>query len=628
MHSFNLPSRLATLFALAIGLSACGGGGDNTEPPIIEPPVQDENHPPVAEAGPDQSVDDGATVTLDASATTDEDGDSLAFTWRQTAGPEVVLEADTGDSADADPVRSFTAPTVPGGTTLTFEVTVDDGEDTATDTVTVTVNDVTAPTGQMTPQGDILGKAEAITVMFSEPINSAAAVLTGTLADEANAAWSDGDTVLTLTPKADDGEWISGSGKDLSISVTDTAGNSANSLDANFLVKLVFENFQAADVVVGQPDMTSEIAETDADSLSGAPYGRALIHNDRLYVSDYRGERVLGFSSIPTANGASADFVIGQPDFTTGTAGTSRKAIDGPQGLSAFDNKLIVTGYSNNRIAIYDVMPTELENSAPLSEAEMAVVVGQDNFTSSGTGCSAYNLDSPEDSIVTPDGKLLVSDTSNSRVLIWNTLPTGNGIPADMVLGQQDFDTCVYNDQDGNGTTDGPAANTLSYPAGVWSDGKKVVVLDDSNNRVLIWNTFPTSNGQPADLVLGQSDFSHSAGNDSDGDDVTDSVAANTIYDPYDGVASNGVQLFVGDSSNNRVLVWNSWPTENHQAADVVLGQKDFLVNARNDSDGDGVYDGTPTEQTLDYPTGVYVHGDKLIVTDNGNYRYLIYTSK
>ncbi len=47
-------------------------------------------------------------------------------------------------------------------------------------------------------------------------------------------------------------------------------------------------------------------------------------------------------------------------------------------------------------------------------------------------------------------------------------------------------------------------------PQGVWIQGSKLFVADTQNNRVLIWNTIPTQNNQPADVVLGQPDFTTS----------------------------------------------------------------------------------------------------------------------
>ena len=223
-------------------------------------------------------------------------------------------------------------------------------------------------------------------------------------------------------------------------------------------------------------------------------------------------------------------------------------------------------------------------------------------------------------------GKLIVADSNNNRVLIWNTIPTTNGAPADVVLGQGDFTHNTANDDNQDGVADAaPTARTLYYPSGIWSDGTRLIVADGNNNRILIWNTFPTSNFAPADVVLGQGDFTHSTHNDDNQDGVADATpTARTLYYPYF-LDSNGTQLFVTDSDNNRVLIWNSIPTVSFTPANGVLGQGDFTHNAANDDNQDGVADAAPTARTLFFPAGVHIFGKTLIIADYDNYRYLIY---
>ena len=95
-------------------------------------------------------------------------------------------------------------------------------------------------------------------------------------------------------------------------------------------------------------------------------------------------------------------------------------------------------------------------------------------------------------------GRLFVSDGNNNRIMIWNKIPKSNGANAQVVVvGQPDF------------TSSAPATSKtgLDEPEGLWSDGTRLVVADFFNNRVLIWNSIPTTNGVAADVVVGQPDF-------------------------------------------------------------------------------------------------------------------------
>jgi K319L-like, PKD domain len=93
------------------------------------------NSPPVASAGPDQTVGELSNVDLDGTGSSDPDGDPVTYAWLQTAGPNVTLSNPTAAAP------SFTSPDVTSPVVLTFQLTVDDGTDSAMDTVDITVQE-------------------------------------------------------------------------------------------------------------------------------------------------------------------------------------------------------------------------------------------------------------------------------------------------------------------------------------------------------------------------------------------------------------------------------------------------------------------------------------------------------
>jgi len=91
------------------------------------------NSPPVVDAGEDQEVDIGVTVSL-AGTASDEDDESFTYLWNQIAGTSVTLSTST----ELD--TSFVAPKAEVDTILTFQLIANDGqEDSEPDTVDITI---------------------------------------------------------------------------------------------------------------------------------------------------------------------------------------------------------------------------------------------------------------------------------------------------------------------------------------------------------------------------------------------------------------------------------------------------------------------------------------------------------
>ena len=93
--------------------------------------VVQPNSAPISDAGADQTVDTGDTVTLNGTGSSDPDGDAISYSWSQTSGDTITLS----DAAVSSP--TFTAPAAAG--TLTFNLNVTDGVLHSVDTVTITV---------------------------------------------------------------------------------------------------------------------------------------------------------------------------------------------------------------------------------------------------------------------------------------------------------------------------------------------------------------------------------------------------------------------------------------------------------------------------------------------------------
>lgn len=236
---------------------------------------------------------------------------------------------------------------------------------------------------------------------------------------------------------------------------------------------------------------------------------------------------------------------------------------------------------------------------------------------------------------------LAVADTDNNRILIWNSIPAGNTVPADLVLGQPDMNT-----------VNPIAVNAKSFrgPEGVWIYGSQLFIADTQNNRVMIYNQLPTTNDQAADVVLGVKDFTTAPPLDVTTNPPTPS--ASNMLSPTS-VTTDGTHLFVSDLGQNRILIWNTIPTQNGQAADVEIGQTDMTGNVSNnaytgmpatsstdttdketpvlcqvptgtDLDGNNSYPAR-CAYTLSYPRFALSDGTRLFVADGGNDRVLVY---
>lgn len=228
-----------------------------------------------------------------------------------------------------------------------------------------------------------------------------------------------------------------------------------------------------ADGVLGQPDFNSN---TIALSRRGMNYvrGVAVDQAGHLWVSDQANDRVLRFDSAAgKPNGAEADGVLGQIDFTSHRSDTSRNGMNVPRGLAVDQQgRLWVANSWNNRVVRFD------DAALKPNGANADGVLGQPDFTTALTATTASGMREPIGVAVDPSGRLYVADGTNNRVLWFNDAAgKPNGAAADGVLGQPDFTSST------GATTQG----SLRDPWGVEVDivHNTLWVADAENNRVL-----------------------------------------------------------------------------------------------------------------------------------------------
>ena len=424
-------------------------------------------------------------------------------------------------------------------------------------------------------------------------------------------------------------------------------------LSAASLFAADFNTGQAARLVIGQETFTSQLDTPTASILGGA--GGVAYANNMLFVADSSragagptNHRVLIYPSVsnllpgptdelqfetkcPVCLG-SASVVLGQPDFSTTTQNNdaTQNNLRLPTAVASDGTRLVVADTDHNRVLIWNKIPL-------VSNANADVVVGQPDFKSvalPGQTPTAKSVRGPQ-GVWLQNGKLFIADTQNHRVLIYNSIPTQNGAAADVVLGQPDFTTFVQPDIS-QARVNATATNMLN-PVAVTSDGVKLFVTDLGHNRVLIWNTIPTSNAAPADVEIGQPDMNgslpnnsfildpadatkkigvlcESNGTDSDGKPTFPASCNATLSFPRFAL-SDGKRLFIADGGNDRVLVFKTVPTQNAQSADYVIGQLGGDINQATDA-----------VDSLRTPISMAWDGTNLYVADSYNRRIMVYS--
>lgn len=249
-------------------------------------------------------------------------------------------------------------------------------------------------------------------------------------------------------------------------------------------------------------------------------------NGSNLVVSDTNNHCVLVWFTAPGASQAN-NIILGISDTNLHAIGPS--TFNYPNGIAFGNGATMISDTLWNRVLVWQRQPTQNNQNAD-------IVLGQSDFVSSSSGCSRSTLNNPT-GISSDGGSIAVVDASNYRVLVWKTLPTATNTLPDVVLGQPNFTTCANT---------GPSQTAFIQPNDVKIIGNRIFVAD--YNRVLIWTNYVgLTNGAPADIVWGQTDFNSAS---------FPGYTSQTFWATQIQLVSS-TQVLVSDKNGYRILSFN-----------------------------------------------------------------------
>ncbi len=365
--------------------------------------------------------------------------------------------------------------------------------------------------------------------------------------------------------------------------------------------------------VLTQPTNPAQICTVTNGSgtvTTGAITTVTIVCPNYMIVPDFSNNRVLIYDA-PLSTNQSANVVLGQPNFTTATAGTTASTMNDPVAVAADKSGNLYVSEDKTCRVIQFVPPFSNGMSASLVFGQTNLNTGVcpattsatslgNSVTTGGDEVTGVNVDS--------SGNLWVADDGSNRVVEYKP-PFSNGMAASLAIGQPDLTSGGINQ--GNPA---PTSSSLYDPGMPIFDRSGNLWLSDFNNNRVLEFTPPFSTGMAATLVLGQADYTHNSSNEGG------SVAANTLSGSYAVAFDSSGNMWVTDLGNNRVLEFQPPFTVNMNAS-LVLGQPDFTHNLTNQGGP------APTSSSLNFPFQVAFDANgNLLVNDAGNNRTLVFT--
>jgi DNA-binding beta-propeller fold protein YncE len=367
------------------------------------------------------------------------------------------------------------------------------------------------------------------------------------------------------------------------------------------------------DYVIGQSNFATGQNNLAANRFE-RPYGMAFEQSSGyLYVADQLNNRVLVFDMGSLSNGMSATYVLGQPNTGVDTSGCTDSLMNGPTGLAIDGNnsRLFVADTGNNRVLQFD--------TSSLSDGMAAShVLGQTNFTTCTSGLLDWKFNAPYGLAFDPDfsegsNRLFVADANNNRALSFDTTTVDDGESASGVYGQADF------------TSNAGATSQagLFFPRGIAFDGTDAahdrLFIASGSHRVTVYDVTNVQQGQNAENVLGQSNYTNSSS----------ATTQSGLQGPSQIFFESGNKfLYVADQFNHRIMRFDVNAITNGENATTVLGQYDSSLTAPAPLYTKGYPDNGPSKLGMwgsQVGDAIDTTNHRLFVSDSFNNRILVF---
>jgi DNA-binding beta-propeller fold protein YncE len=331
------------------------------------------------------------------------------------------------------------------------------------------------------------------------------------------------------------------------------------------------------DMVIGQTNsLATNKALPPSNGLDMAMVSSVAMDNryQRLFVTDgirvSRHEsrnRVLVYDVSPEnlTDHPEAIAVLGQPDFATNEPGLDASTLGGGSrvAINEEDSWLFAIDGTNNRVLVFDVSPDRLE-----SGMEAIAVIGQQDFESNDPGVGATRLSRPAFVAYDPAyRRLFVTDAGNQRIVMYDIprFEIGNGLPATMVLGQNNFET---------NTPRVDMRKAAPADLAIEPESQRMFVSEVGNNRILVFDIHPDRllNNPDAINVIGQPNYDYT--------EFDPSVSINTTRSPHQLAIDSENQLAYmvdGFTGRNAISIFDIHPDRMEDQPDAidVLGHLD-----------------------------------------------------